>query len=49
MREQILAVLLALAAVLVFIGVRMFSPAAGFIAAGVLAAGWSWLLFGEVE
>lgn len=49
MREQTLAVLLALAAALVITGVAHFTTGGAFIAAGILLALWSWLLFGEVE
>lgn len=49
MREQILAVLLALAAGLVVAGVWRFSAGAGLVAAGILGALWSWLFFGDVE
>lgn len=48
MREQILAVLLALAAALIVIGVATFDDGAAFIIAGLLAGVWSWLVFGEV-
>lgn len=48
MRERILAVLLALAGGLVVVGVALVSPSAAFVAGGVLLAGWSWLLLGEV-
>lgn len=49
MREYVLAALLALAAVLVVVGVAMLSEAAGWIAAGVAVAAWSWLMLGEVK
>jgi hypothetical protein len=49
MREQIMAGLLALAAVLIVIGVAKFSTGAALITAGVLLGLWSWLIFGEVE
>lgn len=49
MREQILAVLLLMAAALVVAGVASFSGRAGLIAAGVLWGLWSWLVFGDVE
>lgn len=49
MREWILGGLLALAAVLVTIAAATVSDGAMFFAAGVLLAGWAWLMFGEVE
>ena len=49
MREWIFGVLLAAACGLVIAGVAQFSPAAGLIVAGILAAAWSWLMFGEVD
>ena len=48
MRERNLAILLALAAVLVAIGIAHYSTGGAFIAGGVLLALWSWLIFGEV-
>lgn len=44
MRELTFAVLLAVAAVLVVVGVAEWSHAAGFVTGGVLLAGWSWLV-----
>jgi hypothetical protein len=49
MREQILAGLLAIAAVLVATGVARFSSGGALIAAGILLGLWSWLVFGEVD
>ena len=48
MRERILAVLLALAAGLVVVGAALASDAAGFVVGGMLLAGWSWLILGEL-
>jgi hypothetical protein len=48
MRALILAALFAAAAVLVVVGAAMVARPAGFIVGGVLLAGWSWLVFGEV-
>lgn len=48
MRERILAVLLAAAAGLVIVGAFQACDVAGFVVAGVLLAGWAWLIFGEV-
>lgn len=48
MRERILAFLLAVAAGLVAIGVASFSRGASLIVGGVMLAGWSWLMLGEV-
>lgn len=47
-REQVLGVLLAVAAGLVVFGLSLVSDAAGLVAAGVLLAAWTWLFFGEV-
>ncbi len=47
MRDWILAVLLALAAAAVVVGVATFSAGAGWIAGGVALAGWSWLVVTE--
>ncbi len=44
-----MAGLLAVAAVLVVLGVARFSIGAAFIAGGLLLGLWSWLVFGEVE
>lgn len=50
MNEQIiLAVLLAVAAVAVTIGVAVIWSPLGWIAGGLVLAGWSWLVFGDVE
>lgn len=49
MREQLLAVLLAMAAALITAGIATFSTGAGLIVGGVLWGLWSWLIFGEVE
>ncbi len=49
MREQILAVLLAMAAALIVAGIATFSGGAGLIAAGGLWGAWSWLFFGDIE
>lgn len=49
MQEVILACLLAIAAALIVVGVAQWSASGGFLAAGVLLAGWSWLTFGDVE
>lgn len=48
MREQIMAGLLAVAAVLIVWGVAAFSTGAARIASGALLAGWAWLLLAEV-
>lgn len=48
MRERIFAVLLAVAAGLVVVGAALTSSALAFVVGGVLLAGLSWLLFGEV-
>lgn len=48
MRERIFAVLLALAAGAVVMGVLHFSPGAAWIVGGVLLGLWTWLVFGEV-
>lgn len=49
MRELIFAVMLALASAAIVTGAAMFTPAAGWVAFGVLLAVWSWLVLGEVE
>lgn len=48
-REWTLAALLAVAIGLIVAGVADFSDEAAKIAAGVLLAGWAWLVLGEVE
>ena len=47
-REQILGVLLAVAAGLIVFGLSLVSDAAAFVAGGVFLAAWTWLFFGEV-
>jgi len=47
-REQILAVLLAVAAALVVWGVAGFSTPAARVSAGLLLAGFAWLILGDV-
>lgn len=49
MREWILGGLLALAGTLIVAGAHRFSTGAALVAAGVLLAVWSWLMFGDVE
>ena len=49
MRAQALAVLLALAAVLIVVGVARLSAAAAWIVAGLLLAVWSVLMLAEVR
>lgn len=49
MREQILAVLLAMAAAFIVAGVATFSSGVGLIAGGLLWATWSWLFFGDIR
>lgn len=48
-REWIFAVLLVVAGGFVVTGVSAWSSAAAWVAAGVLLAGWSWLVLGEVD
>ena len=48
MREVVLAFLLAVACGLVVVGAALLYGPAGFMAGGVLLAGWSWLTFGEI-
>lgn len=45
MRDLIFAALLACAGLLVVLGVNRFSEGAALVAAGVLLAGWSYLVF----
>jgi hypothetical protein len=47
-RERILAFLLAVSAGLITVGVACYSRGGALIVGGVLLAGWSWLLVGEV-
>lgn len=47
-RAWIFAGVLVVAAGLVVVGVSMVHQAAGFVAAGVLLAGWAWLVLGDV-
>lgn len=47
MRLIVLACLLAVAAVLVAAGAWVLHPAAGLAAAGVLLAGWAWLVLAD--
>ena len=49
MRAQALAVLLALAAALIVVGVAHLSEAVAWIVAGLLLAVWSVLMFAEVR
>lgn len=50
MLEQVIfAALLAVAAIAVVIGCALLCPALAWIAGGVGLAGWSWLVFGDVE
>lgn len=49
MREQILAVLLLLAAALIVAGVASFSPRSSLITAGLLGGLWSWLVLGDID
>lgn len=49
MRAQALALLLAIAALLIVVGVALLSPAAAWITSGVLLAGWSVLMLTEVR
>lgn len=48
MRERVFVFLLAAAAGLVVVGVSLVDTAAAFVVAGVLLAGLSWLMLGEV-
>jgi hypothetical protein len=48
LREQIMAGLLAVAAVLVVTGVAHFSDGGAFIVAGILLGLWSWFVLAEV-
>lgn len=48
MRAWVLAVLLAVAAALVVIGVGLVSVPAAWVIAGLLLAGWAVLVFAEV-
>lgn len=43
--EYVLAVILLLCAAAVVVGVAMLSPAAGWIIAGILIAGWALVVF----
>ena len=47
--EILFAFALATAAQLIIVGVALVSVPAGFIAAGVLTAVWSWLVLSGVE
>lgn len=49
MREQILAVLLLVAAAVITAGVARISTAWALILGGALMALWSWLIFGDVD
>lgn len=49
MRAQALAVLLAVAAVLIVVGVAHLSPPVAWIVAGLLLAVWSVLMLAEVS
>ncbi len=46
MRYALVAALLAVAATLIAAGATILHPAAGLIVAGVLLAGWTWLVVG---
>lgn len=46
-REWIFAVLLAVAGALVVAGVARWSVTASMVTAGVLLAGWGWLVLGD--
>lgn len=48
-RQILFAVALAVAGILVAFGAAVAHPAAGLIVAGVMVAGWSWLVLGEVR
>lgn len=47
-REVLFATLLLVAGALVVSGAAVVHPAAGLVVGGLLLAGWSWLILGEV-
>lgn len=47
LREALFATALLVSGSLIVIGVASLSTAAAWVTAGILMAGWSWLLFGE--
>lgn len=49
MRDVIFAVVLAVAAVMVSVGVGMYTFGAGLVVGGVLLAGLAWLILGGDE
>lgn len=49
MRDAIFAVVLAVAAVMVSVGVGFYTFGAGLAVGGVLLAGLAWLVLGEVS
>jgi hypothetical protein len=49
MRAWVLAALLLISAAAVVTGTAMLSPAAAWMTAGVLLAGWAWLVLAEAS
>lgn len=47
--EIVFGLLLAVAGMLIVSGVWMIAEPAGRICAGILGAGWAWLMFAEVD
>lgn len=48
-RELLFAVLLLIAAGLVTVGAWRLDQSVGLIVGGILLAGWSWLLLGDID